>query len=553
MSKRSPKLASFALEIGLRHLRVGDAGEVHAGLQRVAGECPPAGSDLEHRLARAEPALLDRPVEFPLQRGCERLVVIGVDALAVGRKDWIEEAQEEVRIGVVVGGDRLLVGIDLTEEERLDEAPGKHQRVAVIEMGSEREGLQHVAFDVDDRRADRPRRCRLRRACGAPGSPDRCEGRPEFRRRPRPGCASRRRAIRSRRALLTPPTRLIKASSVLAADDMSLSPTSRRTARRPSRPAEPGGLLADFASESSRLKWEAVAESPVACRYHRRRFDHPGDMYALSPRPLLQVFGQRILIALCLSALSWRRGQSAVRRRARRASGRPGRSSGSGRSKAAVRAAPAAPPSAFSTARPGSTASRSPVSGAIFIPPGPAPAGGRNVIAWAHPTSGVVEPCAPSLMPDLAGTIWGLRRDAGAGLRGGRHRLSRARHARHPPLSHRRERRTRGARHRCARRATCPIAGASNRFAVWGHSQGGHASLYTGELAASYAPDLKLVGVAAAAPATYLIELFDADKSSAGRQGARPPWRSIPGPSSITTRRRAWWTRRHAGVRAIGA
>jgi len=36
-----------------------------------------------------------------------------------------------------------------------------------------------------------------------------------------------------------------------------------------------------------------------------------------------------------------------------------------------------------------------------------------------------------------------------------------------------------------------------------GHSQGGHASLYTGELAASYAPDLKLVSVAAAAPATY--------------------------------------------------
>jgi hypothetical protein len=48
------------------------------------------------------------------------------------------------------------------------------------------------------------------------------------------------------------------------------------------------------------------------------------------------------------------------------------------------------------------------VSGAIFIPPGPAPAGGRDVIAWAHPTSGVVESCAPSLMPDLAGTIWGL-------------------------------------------------------------------------------------------------------------------------------------------------
>ena len=60
-----------------------------------------------------------------------------------------------------------------------------------------------------------------------------------------------------------------------------------------------------------------------------------------------------------------------------------------------------------------------------------------------------------------------------------------------------------------------PSAGASNRFVVWGHSQGGHASLYAGELAAGYAPALKIVGVAAAAPATYLVELFDADASSA--------------------------------------
>jgi dipeptidyl aminopeptidase/acylaminoacyl peptidase len=59
-----------------------------------------------------------------------------------------------------------------------------------------------------------------------------------------------------------------------------------------------------------------------------------------------------------------------------------------------------------------------------------------------------------------------------------------------------------------------PNTGASNRFAVWGHSQGGHAALSTGEVAARYAPDLKLVGVAAAAPATYLVELFDADEST---------------------------------------
>jgi acetyl esterase/lipase len=49
---------------------------------------------------------------------------------------------------------------------------------------------------------------------------------------------------------------------------------------------------------------------------------------------------------------------------------------------------------------------------------------------------------------------------------------------------------------------------------VWGHSQGGHAALFTGALAASYAPDLKLVGVAAAAPATNLVELFKADRDT---------------------------------------
>ena len=156
------------------------------------------------------------------------------------------------------------------------------------------------------------------------------------------------------------------------------------------------------------------------------------------------------------------------------------------------------------------------VSGAIFIPPGAAPAGGRNVIAWAHPTSGVVEDCAPSLMPDVSGMIWGLAdmlRQGyvvvatdypGLGVPG----------MIHPYLIGVSEGRAVLDSVRAAR--DLPDAGASNRFAVWGHSQGGHASLYTGELAASYAPDLKLVGVAAAAPATYLAELFDADKSSPG-------------------------------------
>jgi hypothetical protein len=47
-----------------------------------------------------------------------------------------------------------------------------------------------------------------------------------------------------------------------------------------------------------------------------------------------------------------------------------------------------------------------------------------------------------------------------------------------------------------------------------GSQPGGHAALYTGEIAARYPPDLKIIGVAEASPATNLVELFDADAST---------------------------------------
>jgi hypothetical protein len=37
------------------------------------------------------------------------------------------------------------------------------------------------------------------------------------------------------------------------------------------------------------------------------------------------------------------------------------------------------------------------VSGVVIVPPGDPPPGGRPIVAWAHPTSGVVPRCAPSL------------------------------------------------------------------------------------------------------------------------------------------------------------
>jgi acetyl esterase/lipase len=61
-----------------------------------------------------------------------------------------------------------------------------------------------------------------------------------------------------------------------------------------------------------------------------------------------------------------------------------------------------------------------------------------------------------------------------------------------------------------------PEAGANAHFAVWGHSQGGQAALFTGLEAALYAPELKLVGVAAAAPATDLAALMTDDIGTGG-------------------------------------
>ena len=49
------------------------------------------------------------------------------------------------------------------------------------------------------------------------------------------------------------------------------------------------------------------------------------------------------------------------------------------------------------------------VSGVVIVPPGPAPAGGRPIVAWAHPTTGIVPHCAPSLAIFGLQQIQGLR------------------------------------------------------------------------------------------------------------------------------------------------
>ncbi|MGN6482855.1 MAG: alpha/beta fold hydrolase [Thermomicrobiales bacterium] len=150
------------------------------------------------------------------------------------------------------------------------------------------------------------------------------------------------------------------------------------------------------------------------------------------------------------------------------------------------------------------------VSGIIVAPSGPAPAGGRTIVAWGHPTTGAAPQCAPSreddpftLMEGLhdllaAGYVVAATDYAGMGVvtpdsylvgkTEGQNMLDAARAARH-----------------------IEDAGAGERLVLWGHSQGGQAALFAAELAPAYTPELTLLAVAVAAPASDLGALFDAD------------------------------------------
>src|SRR6478609_393932 len=78
------EIGKLPFEIRLGDLGIGDAGKAQAGSQRVTGDGAPTGADLKRGLTWTELALLDGPVELPLERLRERLIVMGINPLAVG-------------------------------------------------------------------------------------------------------------------------------------------------------------------------------------------------------------------------------------------------------------------------------------------------------------------------------------------------------------------------------------------------------------------------------------------------------------------------------------
>src|ERR1700750_119024 len=111
------------------------------------------------------------------------------------------------------------------------------------------------------------------------------------------------------------------------------------------------------------------------------------------------------------------------------------------------------------------------VSGVVIVPPGDPPPGGRPIIAWAHPTSGIVPRCAPSLAIFLFEQIQGLRsfvRDGYVVAATDYPGLGTSEP--HPYLVGISEARAVIDSVRAA--GSLPGAGDGKTFVVWGHSQG---------------------------------------------------------------------------------
>jgi acetyl esterase/lipase len=141
------------------------------------------------------------------------------------------------------------------------------------------------------------------------------------------------------------------------------------------------------------------------------------------------------------------------------------------------------------------------------------PPEGRPIVAWAHPTTGVEPRCAPSLAVFLIQQIQGVREMVQHGyIVAATDYPGLGTPETHPYLVGESEARAVLDSVRVARALT----GAPNRFVVWGHSQGGQAALFAGIIVKSYAPELNLVGVAAAAPATDLATLLADDIDTDG-------------------------------------
>jgi alpha-beta hydrolase superfamily lysophospholipase len=158
------------------------------------------------------------------------------------------------------------------------------------------------------------------------------------------------------------------------------------------------------------------------------------------------------------------------------------------------------------------------IASAIVVAPEQGRSGAYPVIAWAHGGTGIVPGCAPSVMAHPFGDI------AGGGASAllpmllaenwvyvGTDYVGLGTNDRHAFLIGDEAARGVFDAVRAARRIG--EIDVDDRVVVWGYSQGGHAALWSGIRAQEYAPDQKVLGIAAVAPASDLRALVAAPSS----------------------------------------
>lgn len=138
------------------------------------------------------------------------------------------------------------------------------------------------------------------------------------------------------------------------------------------------------------------------------------------------------------------------------------------------------------------------VTGLVGVPSADAPPDGRPILGYAHWTTGLADECAPSRMLDATteriidgfmsrGMVVAATDYEGLGTPG-----------LHAYLVGESE--ARGVLDAIRAAREVPGSQGSKRAVVWGHSQGGHAALFTAQYAAEWAPEIDILGAAAGAP-----------------------------------------------------
>ena len=145
------------------------------------------------------------------------------------------------------------------------------------------------------------------------------------------------------------------------------------------------------------------------------------------------------------------------------------------------------------------------VSGFVMLPKGKPPKHGWPVVSWAHGTTGIADSCAPSRDPKGPYTFYAATQFS-AWLKAG-YAIANTDYEGlgtpgvHPYLVGKSEGRGVVDIVRASRQLDGRLG---KRYVIAGHSQGGHAALFAAAIGPKWAPELRLRGVAAYAPASHL-------------------------------------------------